>query len=78
LAAKANRGSWDSWDCKKRCELENELEKIMEAEELYWQQRGGEKWVLEGDDNTTFYHLIANDRRRKKLILSLEHEGGRN
>ena len=46
--------------------LECELEKLMEKEEIYWQQRGGEKWVLEGDSNTGFFHLVANGRRRKK------------
>ena len=55
--------------------IEMELEKIYEAEELYWQQRGGEKWTLEGDANTNFFHLAANGRRRKKSILSLEDNG---
>lgn len=60
---------------QRRALLEAELEKIMEAEEIYWQQRGGERWVLEGDANTNFFHLVANGRRRKKLITVLEHEG---
>jgi len=47
----------------------------MEWEELYLIQRRGEKWTLEGDANTGFFHLAANGRRRKKQILSLEHEG---
>ena len=37
---------------------------------------GGEKWILEGDANTAFFHLMANGRRRKKKILSLETETG--
>jgi mannosylglycoprotein endo-beta-mannosidase len=57
--------------------LEVKLEELMEAEEIYWQQRGGGKWVLEGDGNTSFFHLVANGRRRKKSILSLNHEGAR-
>jgi hypothetical protein len=52
--------------------LEGELENLMEEEEIYWQQRGGEKWILEGDRKTEFFHLAANGRRRKKTILSLE------
>ena len=50
----------------------------MNEEELYCQQRGrggGEKWLLEGDAKTGFFHLAANGRRKKK-ILSLDHEGG--
>lgn len=51
---------------KKRLQLEEGLEKLMELEELYWQQRGSEKWVLEGDSNSSFFHLVANGRKRKK------------
>lgn len=47
--------------------LEGELEKLMKAEELYWQQ-GGEKWVLEGDSNFGFFHLVANGRMREKKL----------
>jgi mannosylglycoprotein endo-beta-mannosidase len=36
-------------------------------------KRGGE-WTLEGDGNTKFFHLVANGRRRKNLILPLEHD----
>jgi hypothetical protein len=35
----------------------------------------GEKWVLKEDNNTKFFHLYANGRRRKKTILSLEQDG---
>lgn len=37
---------------QRRLLLETDLEKLMELEEIYWQQRGGEKWVVEGDSNT--------------------------
>jgi hypothetical protein len=47
----------------------------MRAEELYWQQRAGEKEILEGDDNIAYFHLKANGRRRKKMILNLDLEG---
>ena len=30
---------------------------------------------MEGDTNSNFFHLVANGRRRKKKILSLDHEG---
>jgi hypothetical protein len=30
---------------------------------------------MEGDANTSYFQLMANGRRRKKAILSLEHEG---
>lgn len=58
-----------------RLRLESELVNLIEEEEIYWKQRGSEKQVLEGDANTAFFHLSANGRRRKKTILSLEHNG---
>ena len=63
-------------DEQERVGLETELENILEEEETYWQQRGSEKQVLEGDANTSFFHMSANGKRRKKSILSLEHNGG--
>jgi mannosylglycoprotein endo-beta-mannosidase len=56
---------------------EEETMKIYENEELIWQRRGGEKWLLEGDANTSYFHGIANGRKRKCLIKCLV-EGDRN
>ena len=36
---------------------------------------GGEQWLLKGDNNMAYFHSIANGRRRKTAILSLEDEG---
>ena len=40
-----------------------------------WQVRGGERWLLEGDTNTAYFHGIANGRKRKCMIKSLEDRG---
>ena len=58
-----------------RYKLERELIEIYTAEEIYWQKRGGQKWILQGDSNTAFFHKCANGRKRKTLIKSLEEEG---
>jgi len=50
-----------------RNQLELELEELLQEEGLYWQQRGREKWILEWDNNTNFFHLSANGRRRRKI-----------
>jgi len=39
-----------------RYEGEDELMKIYEDEELLWQRRGGEQWLLKGDANTSYFH----------------------
>jgi len=31
--------------------------------------------LLNGDMNTKYFHRVANGRKRKNTVLSLEHEG---
>jgi hypothetical protein len=40
-------------------------------EEEYWRQRGRVKWALQGDANTAYFHAVANGRRRKCTISSI-------
>jgi len=47
---------------------------ILEEEELYWFKRSHEKWLHEGDNNTEFFHRVANGRKRKNTILSFKKE----
>jgi hypothetical protein len=42
---------------------------------VYWQQRGSEKWILQGDANSAYFHASVNRRRRKTRICALENEG---
>jgi hypothetical protein len=37
-------------------EIQYKLMKIYEEEEMYWFSRSSEKWLLEGDNNTTYFH----------------------
>jgi hypothetical protein len=45
--------SAEQW--RSRYEMENKLEEIYNKEEIYWQQRGNNRWVLEGDNNSKHY-----------------------
>lgn len=60
---------------EERYNLEENLQKILRDEELHWQRRGGERWILEGDSNTGYFHKCANGRKRKMQITFLEYEG---
>nr|AAT01371.1 hypothetical protein [Oryza sativa Japonica Group] len=48
---------------------------IFQEDEIYWQERSGEKRLLEGDANTAFFHGVANGKKRKSTIRSLEEDG---
>ncbi|KAE8779382.1 hypothetical protein D1007_47593 [Hordeum vulgare] len=54
-----------------RNSLDTLLMDIFKNEELFWQCRGGQNWLLKGDANTAYFQAIANGRRRKCAIPSL-------
>jgi hypothetical protein len=45
---------------------------IIDREESYWHQRSREKWLLQGDSNTAFFHKMSNGCKRKRTIFSLK------
>jgi hypothetical protein len=73
LDEKSDYSDLTSTKWEHRYELESKLQQILLEEELYWQRRGGEKWILEGDSNTSFFHKCANGRSRKMKISTLEN-----
>jgi mannosylglycoprotein endo-beta-mannosidase len=48
---------------------------LIEQEEAYWLNRCPEQWLLKGDNNTSYFHKIANGRKRKNTVLSFEKDG---
>jgi mannosylglycoprotein endo-beta-mannosidase len=44
---------------------------IYKGEEVFWRQRSRQKWLLQGDANTAYFHAIANGRRQKCSIPCL-------
>ncbi|KAE8775755.1 putative NOT transcription complex subunit VIP2 [Hordeum vulgare] len=55
-------------DSIRRNSLDSSLMDIFKSEELFWQRRGGQNWLLKGDANTAYFQGIANGRRRKCAI----------
>ncbi|KAE8789608.1 putative NOT transcription complex subunit VIP2 [Hordeum vulgare] len=56
----------DDWI--RRYALEASLLSIYRSEELFWQRRAGQNWLLKGDANTAYFEAIANGRTRKCAI----------
>uniref|UniRef100_A0A2N9I4J4 Reverse transcriptase domain-containing protein n=1 Tax=Fagus sylvatica TaxID=28930 RepID=A0A2N9I4J4_FAGSY len=49
-----------------------ELDKLAHLEETSWRQKSRVLWLKEGDNNTKFFHKIANSNRRRNLMEKLE------
>ena len=44
--------------------------------EIYWLQRSKATKLLQGDDNTKYFHMVTNGRHRKTKIVQLQQEEG--
>ena len=59
----------------KQC-VKDRLAHLLREEEIKWFQREKTKELLQGDDNTKYFQLVANGKRRKTRIFLLEQEEG--
>jgi hypothetical protein len=73
VLAESNNLNQVQW--QERYDLEAELEQIYSCEELQLRRQSGIKWTLKGDTNNKFFHGVANGRKRKCTIFSLEDNG---
>ncbi|XP_057431386.1 uncharacterized protein LOC130724214 [Lotus japonicus] len=53
-----------------------ELNDILAQEEMLWYQKSREKWVKQGDRNTTFFHAQTIIRRKRNRIVGLNLPNG--
>lgn len=56
---------------QRKTEIQTELIKLYELEELYWNERSNNTWLLNGDGNTEYFHRIANKKKEGKTPFSL-------
>ncbi|XP_039113723.1 uncharacterized protein LOC120249283 [Dioscorea cayenensis subsp. rotundata] len=62
-------------EIQKENDLLLQLEVIRKQEEVYWKQRSRLQWLKEGDENTKFFHAVANGRRNRNFIPGLNQGG---
>jgi hypothetical protein len=54
----------------------NDLKSFWIMEETKAKQRSRDRFILEGDRNSAYFHAVANQRRRKKMIQVLDGPDG--
>ncbi|CAN1190062.1 hypothetical protein LINPERHAP2_LOCUS40257 [Linum perenne] len=74
--AEIQEGVRDKDMIAKEKSLEDDLNKLWRQEEIYWKQRAGKRWLMEGDKNTSFFHAGTVKRRQINRILKLKTEDG--
>lgn len=56
--------------------MKKEINEILIREEIMWNQRSRALWIKWGDQNTSFFHATASQRRRKSRIVGLQDLNG--
>jgi hypothetical protein len=56
--------------------IKERLVTLLREEEIKWYERAKVQNLLQGNDNTRFFHLTASNKRQKQCIFRLEQEDG--
>lgn len=62
---------------EKDSSLQVEMYSILKQEEIYRRQRARFTWLKDGDENTSFFHSIANGRKNRNFIPWVWHDNQR-
>ena len=57
-------------------ELLKELDSVLAQEEEPWALKSQVNWMIQGDMNTTFYHVSTLVRRKRNKIMAIKNASG--
>jgi hypothetical protein len=66
------RGPINQETDRRKHEISNLIEKLLEQEEIKWKQRSRANWLHHGDRNTSYFHSYATARKRRNTIKKLK------
>jgi hypothetical protein len=75
LDVKEGREGLSSEEQRLREVLKGEVIQLAHMAETSWRQKSRAVWLKEGDNNTKFFHQVANSNRRRSYLGSLEVDG---
>lgn len=73
---KSLRGKTDIQGVQKYKETKKKLFLILEQREVFWGQRSKQLWLQSGDQNSKYFHAMANTRHRTNQIIKLQNDEG--
>jgi hypothetical protein len=62
------------WDLRQS--IHERITHLLREEEVKWFQRAKTTTILKGDNNTKYFHMVANGKRKKTRIFHLEQDEG--
>uniref|UniRef100_A0A803QRP6 Reverse transcriptase domain-containing protein n=1 Tax=Cannabis sativa TaxID=3483 RepID=A0A803QRP6_CANSA len=66
----------DSLSVQNYQSAEAKLQEILMQKEIFWRQRSQQLWLMEGDQNSKYFHAMATSRRRNNSIKKLKNDQG--
>ena len=75
LDVKEGEHSLSEVELGERAMLRSQIQNLLSLEEVSWRQKSRMLYIKEGDNNTKFFHKMANSRRRHNHISMLEVNG---
>ena len=59
----------------RKIEIKAEIKSLASLEEISWRQKSRAMFLKEGDNNTRFFHRLANSHRRANTMRGVEVDG---
>jgi len=56
--------------------LRFKLERLENQVDMFWRQQAHVRWLQEGDRNTSFFHAMCRERRKRNRIGRLRKDDG--
>ena len=75
LDARENLSGLSHEDLTRRTQIKGEIAHLASLEDISWRQKSRILFVKEGDNNTRFFHRVANSHRRTNYLRGIEVDG---
>ena len=62
-------------DKARKIEIKAEIESLASLEEISWRQKSRTLFLKEGDNNTRFFHRLANSHKQANTMRGVEVDG---